>query len=196
MAASALVSKSPAERTFQIVEGPNAGQTCRQTIEAVTDGWRLTLEGFDIVQLSLHEDGTLLTIQEEDITSRVRVHYDPPLPILPARLAVGHSLEGESRVEIRNLSDGSVRTKGVCKYHIELFGRQWINTPAGRFDAYVVQANRQMALDMATVDVTLLNAYVPGKGQIAQTLAKKVLVMGLFPTQSEREIRVASFRGR
>ena len=189
--ASDLLPKSDAVRSFQITEDSGAGSTCKLIVEPNRPGWLATLSGINRVQLSLREDGAVVAMFEEELSSLVRVFYDPPVVILPSRLVMGRPVAGESTAEVRNVEDNSLRARGRCHYHIELIGRQMMPTPAGDFDAYLVRTQRMIDLGMTRAKIKWLGAYARGRGQIAQRLTKQVRMMELFTTEVTREIRLS-----
>lgn len=176
--------------TFRITKGENLGATTQFSLKRQGDSWRAKLTGQNTVQMSVTAEGSIIANHEDDLENTVRVHYAPPLLLMPARLAMGQPAEGQSDVKIINLLDGTVRTRGRCRYRIELAGRQIVSTPAGQFDAFVVKTRREMDLGIANASITWRSAYVPGKGRVAHHLVKQVRLLGLIPTESTREIRL------
>ena len=175
---------------YKVTLGQDAGRDRLLIVQGDDQGWLATLTGWNRLRMSRTALGAVQTHFEEDLVSQVRVEYDPPVTVLPARLAVGQPFEGESSVRVFSLHDGSLRTRGTCRYRVELIGRQMITTPAGRFDAYIVRTRRHMKLSLADAIITWTDAYDPKRGQVAHRLVKKVRLLGFLPTQSMREMRL------
>jgi len=190
VASTDLMEPRDATVVYKVTEGPDAGRDLVLVVVTDDQGWIATLTGWNRVRMTRSEQGAVLTHFDVDLASKVRVDYDPPITILPPRLAVGKPFEGDCRVQVRNLDDGSLRTRGTCQYRVELIGRQIVTTPAGEFDAFLVRTHRHMKLTLADAVITTLDAYGPQRGQVAHRLVKKVRLLGLVPTQSSREMRL------
>lgn len=190
VAATDLLKPRDATVIYKVTEGPDVGHDRALIVATDVQGWVATLTDWNQVKMSVTDTGAVLTHFDVDFASKVRVVYQPPITVAPARLVMGAPFEGESNVEIRNLHDGSLRTMGKCLYRVELIGRQLVQTPAGRFDAFIVRTRRHMQLTLADAIVTSIDAYVPERAQVAHRLDKQVRFLGLLPTRSVREMRL------
>lgn len=153
--------------------------------------WRSTIEGIRVVYFSKGEKGEILLPREDDLAENVQVSYHPALQILPGTWADGRAVEGASDMEIKNAKSGLVREKGTCTYRVELVGRQKVDTPAGTFDAILVRETRHIRLKLAKSDVTVLNWYVPGKGEVAEHVIESTKALGFLGGKKESDTRIS-----
>jgi hypothetical protein len=127
--------------------------------------------------------------REIDMTERVEVTYEPALQMLPARLTRGEPVSNTVTMTIRNLADGKVRDQGTCELTCEHIGIETVQTPAGDFEAHIVQATRRIDLALAKVLVDVEESYAVGVGTVVETIRRDTKALGLFSIKSEEEIR-------
>lgn len=161
--------------------GHSPGKTVRYRLEPDRgDHWRWTLEGVRMVHLHHAEMAAVVILMERELSEAVAVTYDPPLVILPNVLTMDQPVEQESQVTVTGLKDGSPRDQGRCRHRVQLLGKRTITTPAGTFQAYVVQTRREMDLQLAQVSVVSETAYAPGRGWVAEQIVRVTKPMKLF----------------
>jgi hypothetical protein len=171
----------PLTRVFAVDLGPRSGKTLRATIESTgRNQWRYTLEDSREVDLVLADDGSIQVPRETDVDEQVEILYEPALRLLPPRLVLGEPFEGESHMTVKNLKDGKLRDQGTVAYRVELTGQRKVATPAGEFDAYIVNSERRIKLGMASVDVAIMTAYAPDGGTVAESITQTTKALGLL----------------
>lgn len=153
--------------------------------------WRLRLETLRDTYLQQAADGAIQITREDEYKEGVWVAYDPPLILLPARLAMGKPTQQRTRMAVHNLTDGLLRDQGWCTYQVQLLGCKTVDTPDGRQDGYVLQTRRQIELQLAEVQVVSEAVYVPGVGWMREKIDRITKPMRLFEVrQSESLWRV------
>jgi DUF3108-like len=150
--------------------------------------WRWQFPGDHEVHLTKDADGSLLIAADVDFTQAAHVDYDPPLRRLPATLKPGEAYEGESKMVVKHTANGAVRDQGTCAYKVELIESRAVDTPAGRFDAAIVRMTRSIKLNLAQVEVTIVTAYAPGVGVVAEYVDRNTKALGLFTIQSREKL--------
>lgn len=175
---------------FQITRGYNTGQRVDWSLTADGEGWLQTLESINRVHYRTGDDGALLIVREDDFREKVQVTYDPPVR-LPSSLTMGQTVQGQCKVTIRKVADGSVRESGTMTYQVDLLGRRTIDTPAGPLAVVTVRMKRQIRLHMASVTVEIVDDYGMGRGPVAQRTAQTVRALGLGGSPQTFEVRLA-----
>lgn len=153
-------------------------------------GWVLSVGELRRIYLSAQADGSVVVAREEDSRENVAVTYTPTLRMLPSRLTPHHVEEFDCQMVVRDLKDQSVRDKGDCRYSVEYLGEQRVQTPAGEFTAHMVRSTRQMNLNLASVRVTILSAYVPQRGNVLERVEETRRMLGLFSSKATEESRL------
>jgi len=172
--------------------GKKSAREVDYQFEALEDGrWKSTVEGVHIVYLQRGERGETLLPREDDLLENVIVTYSPALPVLPAEWGDDRAVEGAVDMVIKNAKTGLVREKGTCSYRVELVGKQRIKTPDGEFDTIVVRETRHIRLKLAKSDVTVVNWYVPGKGEVAEHVTESTKALGILGGKKESDMRLS-----
>ncbi len=175
---------------FQIVEGDDDGYVFGWRLEPVGQGWVFTYEGYQQVWLRAEADGALRIVREDDLDEEVQVTYEPALLMLPTKLEIGEAISETVTMTVRSLDGSQLRSVGTCINTVTLLGVQTVSTPAGAFEAVIVETRRQVQLPIARVEVQIISAFVPGRGQVAERVVQKVRALGLFDTEEVREERL------
>ncbi|MCC7408587.1 MAG: hypothetical protein IT442_10985 [Phycisphaeraceae bacterium] len=156
------------------------------TLTPQGDLWRWEIPTRSVVYLRRTDDGSIVITAEDSLTDNVHVEYDPPIPLLPADLdPTSKPLTGQSKMLVKNLSNNSTRDEGACRYTLELLGTQKLRTAAGRYEVIVTRATRRVDLKLADADVTILTAFSPTQGPVAQQIRRLTKALGLFPSRSD-----------
>ncbi len=168
------------ESTVTYVEGTHKGQTIAVTMTAAEDGaWKENYEGIRAMVMK-EVDGQIVLLAEEDVAENVAITYDPPLMLLPKRVAMDEKVEGDSAMTVNHLKTGKNRDSGKCHYETRLLGMQKVQTPAGEFDAYIFETIRTIDLSLAKVKVTIQTAHVAGKGIVMTRVDRKTRAIGFI----------------
>lgn len=188
------------ERTYAITSGEHAGKELNVTTARSADRWTATytLAGAtDPLRIdTLQERSDALVLLETITPSENAIsRYDPPLTVLPARLAPGEPHEQTVMLSVHPVSDPSRTTQqGPAKQTLTLEGAERITTPAGDFDAHVVRAKLDINLPGATVNRESFSWYAPGDGLVADEFREEIRILGLFPRTTT--MRIEAHDGR
>ncbi len=161
------------------------------TLAQADKGWQWEAE--DVRSTTLvggGKDGIAIA-RDIEFDEDADVRYDPPIPMLPARLEQGKAVTAKSRMTVYDASGKSTRAKGNCSVRIDLLGKRSIDTPAGAIDCYIVRTRREIRLDLASVDVVIHSAYAPDKGLVHQAVERHTKALGLFGGKSSDELVLA-----
>ncbi len=177
-----------AKQTHHYVDGRRKGQIFTWRFERGTDNtWNDVDEGMHTMVIR-EKDGAILVVREEDSDEKVRIEYDPPLELLPAKLEVGKPRETKCRMSVYDLATGNLREEGDCVHVVEYLGRQKRRIAAGEVDACRTRAVRRMQLKLAQVEVVIEVAAVPGQGKIWSRIERDTRALGLFSVKSAEEM--------
>lgn len=180
-----------AKGRFLVIEGDNDGLKFSWTLKSSSDGWIYNYQGLQKVWFIQDETGALYITREDDFEEEVRVVYEPAILALPALLNSQTAHEQKVEMTVTSLNGKEVRSRGPCYNSITLLGRQTISTPAGEFEAVVVRSKRRVQLPIAKVEIDILSAYVPGRGQVAERISQQIKALNFFDMEEVREIRLA-----
>lgn len=188
---ASLFPLEKARGRFRIVEGEQDGLDFEWNLKPAPHGWIYSYEGLQRVWLVKDAQDALRITREDDLDEEVQVTYEPGLLMLP-RLIRSEVEETETAtMVVRSLDGRELRSTGICSNTITVVGRQKVNTPAGDFMAILVRSHRRIQLPIASVEVEILSAYVPGKGQVAERVTQKIRALRFFDMEEGREVRLA-----
>lgn len=178
---------------FDVVQGSQKG---RQWIYSHTPGdakgqQLLTFAGQHQSLLKPDVDGNMRLLWEIDYAHQVKVVYDPPIMLIPARLDAISDKPEQHKMVCYSLDGKSTRDKGTCDVTMQVLGKQTLHTSAGKFTPIVFKTTRQLDLGLAKGTVTIFDAYVPGKGLVAHRVVRKLATMGFIPMNSTLEVQRA-----
>lgn len=142
--------------------------------------WHVVAEGRFESHGRLDEDGGLWVEREVDHEEGVEVLYHPGVQLLAATMERGQPLHSQASVEIRRLSDGSLRESGRVEAETTWQGRRTVDLPIGRVTVEEVVTQRRMDLRFADVRVTIATAYQPGFGVVGKRIDQHVRALGLL----------------
>ena len=154
------------------------------------NNWRFTLEGIRDTYLQQTANGAIQTTREDEHNEGVWVTYDPPMILLPAKLAMNNPFEQRTHMVVHNLTDGSLREQGWCAYQIQLLGCKTVETLKGRREGFVLQTRRQIELQLAEVQVVSETIYVPGEGWLSEKINRVTKPMRLFEVRQTESLQL------
>ncbi len=164
-------------------------ETTDQTTSIGSNVWRMSVNGFWIVEARAEEDGSLVILSELEQAEARRVEYDPPLPLLPAELWTGQPVRYTSEAYLYNHDSGALEATGEVVATYRLLGKK-VLSPGGLLpgDApeeavYVVETERHYDMPLVAVQMKILSAYKPGSGPVAGRTTRTVKLFGLLPIQ-------------
>lgn len=194
--AARLYPLAPHEGQVSIRSGNRPVQTPHYSLDNAdgNDNWRISLEGIRVTYLQQAADGAIQITREDEHSEGVWVTYDPPIVLLPARVAMDSPIEQRTHMTVYSLADGSLRDQGWCTYQVELRGRRTVNTPMGLKEVYVMRTARQIELGLADVQVVSETAYVPGVGWHSEQIDRITKPMRLFEIHQTESLRLLDRR--
>ncbi|MEX2213677.1 MAG: hypothetical protein WD768_06095 [Phycisphaeraceae bacterium] len=181
------------ERSIRIefTEGELKGMTVDVKIAEGEKGqWVETAKDARILYYG-DSDGSVVMGREEDFGEKVTITYEPAFVLMPKTLEAGKPFEGTTKMTVLNRGSGTKKAGGTCKYKVELVRQEKVTTPAGEFDAYLIQTTRDISLDLASVQVTVLTWHVPGQGMVASKVNQKTQALGLFGSEKVEAWKLA-----
>lgn len=145
---------SETSKDQRIVE---TGNIARETWKRIENGWGLA--------------------SEIDRIDGVRLTYDPPMPLLPDRLAPGNASQGQGSVKIVNLENGSTRESGSYETRVTIEDLE---------HGFRLTERRKLDLRLANVTVITRIEYDDRNGLVDQQSEITTQMLGLFPNTEER----------
>lgn len=181
---------------ISIQGGNRPAQTHRYRLDNTegNDNWHITLQGVRATTLQQTPNGAIQITREDEHNEGVWVTYDPPMVLLPARVAMDSPIEHRTRMTVHNRTNGSLRDQGWCTYQIELLGRKTTNTPMGLKEVYVMRTTRQIELQLADVQVVSETTYLPGVGWLSERINRITKPMRLFEVHQTESLQLLNRR--
>lgn len=176
--------------TYRIVAGPNVGQTQRVRVEqADTDddgvGFRVETGDEDIQTLVVTSDHQIVKLSQTDLGSDRTVVYRPGLVLDPG-MAVGESKTVERKISTyKKKRPDKVEYDGSLRYTTRYLGAYRIETPAGRFDARLLEHQYEMQIGPASAYHQSYGFYADGVGNVAEVSQERVKAVLLYRRSSE-----------
>lgn len=189
VAALTIYPLTPARHTHQHTEGKRKGQTFTWRMTRGPDGTWIDEDEGAHTMVVREKDGAIFVIREEDTEENVRIEYDPPLELLPARLEVGKPRETTCRMTVFDRTTGKEREQGECVHVVEFLGRRGLATAAGEVEVCRTRAVRRMALKLAQVEVVIEIDAAPGQGKLRSRIERNTKPLGLFSVKSVEEVK-------
>jgi len=180
VAAAKLYPLKQRERRWRFTRDDQEPRILRTTTEKTDEGWRIQFEKVRDLVVARTDKGEIVTRSGTDHNEGMRFVYEPALLSLPAEITPGDEKSGEVRMTIRRTADGVQVNEGVCHWTFKAVGWKTIETPAGEFDAMVIERSRDIRMNMARVSLRITDAYAPGVGLIESTLHRRTVAMGVF----------------
>lgn len=153
-----------------------------------------------VLELALADDGTLRLLRTVEAGEDAVTVFDPPMLVLPTRLAAGAVHEHALQMVVRSAGAGeagdagAIKSQGPATRRVTIEGRQRIATPAGEVTAWRVLGELAAQLGPAQVRVTTRSWYAPGRGLLAEETLERVTVFGV-PARSVRRGWVVNAEG-
>ena len=189
VAALDIYPLKPATFKHQYVDGARKGQTFTWRLTRDADGlWSDTDEGAHTMFVR-EKDGAILVMREVDNEENVRIEYDPPLELLPAKLETGKPRETRCRMMVFDLSTGAQLEEGECVHVVEYLGRRKVRSAAGEVEVCRTRAVRKMKLKLAQVEVLIEIDAVPGLGKVRSRIERNTKPLGLFSVKTVEEVK-------
>jgi hypothetical protein len=167
-----LAKLSPGSRVYQVVSGPNAGNTEQHEIakmpgEGKGGQWRYSIGNRSVI---LHEVSgeSLSIISENDANQGVVTRYSPPQPLLLAGMNAGDSKQMTMKVNVYDLSDPTdLEHEGQLDVTLTYVGAYKVTVPAGTYDAALLRWHFKGEIGPASVEDIQARFLVPGVGMVA-----------------------------
>lgn len=177
---------------YHIVEGADAGDTIliEQKPGAKADEWIVTRtpSGDEAPlrtdRLRQEKDGSIVLLETESRDEKVISRYEPPLVVLPARLAAGDAVEQRVELTVRPIEHpDQIDHRGPATNQIKLAAGQDVKTPAGQFASLRVDAVFKADLSAAKVVNKTSTWYAPDLGMIAERYDDVAKTLGITVNQ-------------
>lgn len=191
VAARKLYPLKERERRWRFTRDDQEPRTLRTTTTKTDAGWRIQFEKVRDLTVAKTDVGEVVTRSGTDHSEGMRFVYEPALLSLPAEITPGDEKSGEVRMTIRRLSDGVRVHEGDCHWTFKALGWKTIKTPAGAFDAMVIERSRDIRMNLARVTLRLTDAYAPDVGLIESTLHRRTVAMGVFEKKQSEHLILA-----
>jgi len=180
----------PGTWTYEIVDGANRGQVQTVVVERVSPddtgaAWRVVTDGDEIQQLRVTTEHEVLKLSQTDRQSDRSVVYRPGLVLEPGMRA-GESKTVETRLVTYKASrPDEIEYEGTLAYTTRYVGAYRVTTPAGRFDARLLEHHYVMRIGPATAENHSYDLYADGVGAIAEVARESVSALWIYRRSSE-----------
>lgn len=184
------------EGQISIQGGNRPAQTHHYSLDNTdgNDNWRINLKDTRTTYLQQTANGAIQVTREDEHHEGVWVTYDPPMVLLPARVAMDSPIKQRTRMTVHNLTNGSRRDQGWCTYQVELLGRRTANTPMGLKEVYVMRTTRHIELQLADVQVVSETTYLPDVGWLSERIDRVTKPMRLFEVHQTESLQLLDRR--
>ncbi|MBI1369276.1 MAG: hypothetical protein GC162_11570 [Planctomycetes bacterium] len=181
-----LLPLKTADRSYLIVEGDATGShVVLSMTEDPTDAafpWRVT-DGERVEHLGRADDGSIVLGAVEDKPHNALTIYDPPMPLLPAGLEPGKSMQFTSKMTIVGLDHpDQQRDRGTATRTITHIADQTVITPSGSVRTRKIKSEEDAKLGLASVHVEDVHWYAPKRGLMAEDHTENVTALFLHWT--------------
>lgn len=150
------------------------------TVRPEGDRWQRALGQLTIEHLSRDEAGSILLHRADSPADRSYLVFDPAATMVPARMEQGQAVETRGRVVVRSLDDDDKQASGTYVRRVTWAGKVKVKTPAGTYIAHQLKTTEQYELGLASVSVTITEAFAPGVGSVYRQRASEVVKVGVF----------------
>ena len=180
-----LATLSAGTRTYQVVSGPNAGQTEQHVIaklpgDASGNRWRYTV-GDRTVYLQVVPGQSLNITAEDDRDQGVTTRYSPVEPLLIAGMNAGDSKSVTLKVSVYDLGDPSdLEHQGSLDVTLTYVGAYQVTVPAGTYDAALLVWKFDGKVGPASVEDTQARFVAPEVGMIASAEKRDVAAFLIY----------------
>ncbi|QLH39586.1 MAG: hypothetical protein HWD60_12345 [Defluviicoccus sp.] len=165
-----LATLSPSTRLYQLVNGPNAGNTEEHVIARLpekTTEWRYTIGDRSVI-LQEVPGKSLSIISENDADQGVVTRYTPPEPLLIAGMNAGDTKKMTMQVNVFDLSDPTdLEHQGKLDVTLTYVGAYKVTVPAGTFDAALLRWEFNGKIGPASVEDIQARFVAPDVGMVA-----------------------------
>lgn len=190
----------PLERgdaTFELTGGereePEIVQQRTAAVEGRKGAWQVELEGVNTLYVVRTRSGATrlyrLDMPEAGEGGYAAVFLDP-VTVLPATLEPGDLPREKSRVQIFNLATGELQHEGTARSEITNVGKATLDTPAGKFDGYLLELDLTLDMDMAQMRLHFDCGLAPGRGIVYRRVRSTLEKLGLFGETTQREAKL------
>jgi len=179
---------------YRIVAGANRGQQQTVRVERVAPGdggatWRVVTGGDEVQQLKVTSEHEVLKLSQTDLQSDRIVVYRPGLVLDPG-MRPGQSKAVESRIATSKTGHPDrVEFEGELQYTTRYLGAYRVHTPAGSFDARLLEHHYTMKIGPAKAKYRSYGFYAEDVGNVAEVSDETVSALLLY-RRSNRGARV------
>jgi hypothetical protein len=191
--ATELMPLESGTSSFLITQGLNKGQRVQVTLQRTRGSageWLLTMERVGEVYLIRRPDGELLVSRIDLTAEHQRIVYDRPVRLLPASVAPGDRQVVQTTARITNTRENTTR-RGQVTHRVDPARRTTFELPAGAMQAYLVEANQTIQLDMATVTLRLEGGFAQNRGLIYGNVRYSIDKPLFFGSTTQQTVELA-----
>jgi len=156
-----------------------------------TDGnWRMKLGAVREALLGRTEAGATVIRQERDASAEVCIVYREPATLIPAESIVGQITRFSTPVDIYDLDTGELKHRGACEIAIQLRGWREVETPAGRFGVWQIDAIRRIRVFPVEIELRVDSAFSPRHGLVDQRIRRRMRTLGIAGREYEERLQL------
>ena len=186
---AALRHLAPGTWTYEILDGANAGQIQRVTVARVDAddpgaGFRVETGDEDIQTLVVTADHEVLKTSQTDLRSDRIVTYRPGL-VLEQGMKAGEEKTVERQISTyKTKRPEEIEYNGELRYTTRYIGMYRVHTPAGSFDARLLEHAYEMKIGPATAKNQSYDFYADGIGNVAAVSRESVSAVLIYRRSS------------
>lgn len=186
---SRLFHLAPGRWEYRIVAGANKGQLQSVRLERVTANdrgatWELVSSNGEVQQLKETTSHEVVKLAQEDADSDRIVVYRPGLVLDPGmKVGEGKTVRSALRTHKRKRPD-KVEYDGELDYTTRYLGAYRVETPAGRFDARLLEHEYDMKIGPAKAHHKSYVFYADDVGNVAEVSREKVSALFVYNRSS------------
>lgn len=179
---------------YQLVLGEHEGHEQVVQVERVAPGddgagWQVVTDGDEVQRLKVTSDERILKLSQSDARTDRLVVYRPGL-VLETGMQVGQSQSVETRLATYKAGrPDREEYSGELDYTITYLGAYRVTTPAGRFDARLLEHRYVMKIGPATARYESYGFYADDVGNVAEVSEESVSALLVY-RRSSRSGRV------
>jgi hypothetical protein len=186
---SRLRHLEPGTWRYRVLAGADRGHVQTVRVERVAAdapdaAWRVVSGGGEIQELRVTTEHEVVKLSQTDLQSDRIVVYRPGLVLDPG-MRVGQSKTVKRRLSTHKAKrPDEVEYDGELEYTVGYIGMYRVTTPAGRFDARLLEHHYSMKIGPATATHHSYGFYADGVGNVADVSEESVKALLVYRRSS------------
>jgi len=175
---------------YRLLEGPERSKVQTVVVEPVPAddseaSWRVVTEGEAVQRLRVTTTDEVVKLSQDDLQSNRYIVYRPGIVLEPG-MQPGQTKTVKSGLATYKSPDRKdVEFNGSLEYRIHYIGAYRVKTPAGTFDARLLEHEYTMKIGPAKAEYRSYGLYADDVGNVAEVSSESVRAVLVYHRSSE-----------